>query len=168
MPLSPEDMRFAMNDARERHKGIVDLIYAGDRQALGVLQLYIALAVASLSGAAVILLSTANTLPRPLGFGLGGFAVMIAIGAVCALITMWPSRLRLSGRDPDFWEWASHPEVTPEQSFRAYLASTEENLAINRATNDRMARAMLSAKCAGAAAPIIGAACGTIALLLRF
>ncbi len=90
MALSSEDMRFAILDARERHKAQVDLMHANDRQALGILQLYVALAGASLSGAAVILLAGTNSLPRPVGFGLAGFSITIILGTVLALLTMWP------------------------------------------------------------------------------
>ena len=165
MTLAIEDLRFAVTDVRQRHQNLFDLIQSGARQALGVLQLYIALAVASLSGSAVILLSPANALPRPIGIGLSGFAAAIVAGAICALIVMWPGKIRLAGRDPEFWQWADRSDVTPEHAFRAYLAAVAENLEINRKLNDRMAVAMLSAKCAGAGAPLIGAACGLLSLL---
>jgi hypothetical protein len=168
MTLAIEDLRFAVTDVRQRHQNLVDLIQSGARQALGMLQLYIALAVASLSGSAVILLSNANTLPRPLGFGLGGFSVTIVAGAICTLVAMWPNRIRLAGRDPDFWQWADRDDITPDHVLRTYLAIMAENLEINRKLNRRMGAAMLSAKCAGVAAPLIGSACGATALLVGF
>jgi hypothetical protein len=167
MTLGIDDLRFGVDDARRKHQAVVDQIAAGDRQALGFLQLYIALAVASLSGAAVILLSATNALPRPLGFGLASFGLTVALGAVCTLVVMWPSKIRLAGRDPNFWQWAARDDVTPDQAFRACLEQVAEDIGINRETNDRMGRAMLAAKCLGAAAPLLGTASGLIALLMK-
>lgn len=167
MKLATDDMRFAVDDARRKHQAVVDQIATGDRQALGFLQLYIALAVASLSGSAVILLSKANTLPRPLGFGLAAFGLAVALGAICALIVMWPSNIRLAGREPEFWQWAACDDATAEQAYQACLEQIAEDLGVNRKINDRMGKAMLRAKYLGAAAPILGAASGFAALLLK-
>jgi hypothetical protein len=54
MVLAPEEMRFALDDARRQHTAVVDPLAANDRQALGFLQLYVALAGGALSGGAAI------------------------------------------------------------------------------------------------------------------
>jgi hypothetical protein len=91
----------------------------------------------------------------------------IALGALATLIVLWPSNIRLAGREPDFWQWAEQHEVSADQALQAYLAQVAEDIAINRRANARMGRAMLLAKCLGAAAPQIGAASGMAAVLLR-
>lgn len=167
MALSSEDMRLAILDARERHKAQVDLMHANDRQALGILQLYVALAGASLSGAAVILLAGTNSLPRPVGFGLAGFSTTIVVGTVLTLLTMWPVDYRLPGRDPEFWRRADDADVTVEHAFRCCLDDTAESIAINRRVTAVIGRKMLASKFCGAAAPLIGLAAGLVALLAR-
>jgi hypothetical protein len=155
-------MRFALDDARRRHSAVVDLIAANDRQALSFLQIYVAMAGGALSGAAAILLSASNTLPRPLGFGLIGFALPVTIGAMLCMAAVWPSNISLPGRKPDFWIWAN--EVTAETAYLAYL----ENLAIKEAQNTRLnlrlSRLMTIAKMLGVAAPIIAFIAGWASL----
>lgn len=165
--LTTEDRRFAVDDARRKHQAIVDLIAAGDRQAIGFLQLYIALAVAALSSGAAALLSQAVAVPRPISVGLIGFGLTIALAALATLVVLWPSNIRLAGREPEFWEWAEQNQVSMDQTLRAYLVQIGEDIAINRRTNARMGRAMLLAKCLGAMAPVIGAISGEAAILLR-
>lgn len=162
MALAPEDMRFALDDARRRHTAVVDLIAANDRQALGFLQLYVALAGGALSGGAAIALSSANTFPKALGYGLFGFAVPLILGAMFCMASIWPSDISLPGRKPDFWMWAN--EVTGETAYLAYL----ENLAVKEAQNTRLnmrlSRLMLIAKAMGVAAPVVALIAGAVSL----
>ncbi|WP_027523332.1 hypothetical protein [Bradyrhizobium sp. Ec3.3] len=156
MALTTDDMRFALNDARERHKATVDLITGMDRQALSFLQLYVTLAGAALSGAGVILLSTAAAYPRALGAGLLAFAAPLVIGAIVCIITIWPANISPPGRDPDFWQWADREDVTAEMAYRAYLANLAVKVKQNELLNIRVSNWMLAAKIAGIAAPVLG------------
>lgn len=156
MPLTPEDMRFAINDARERHKATVDLIAGIDRQALSFLQLYVTLSGAAISGAGFILLSNAPNYPRALGIGLLGFALPLVIGAVLSIITIWPRDINVQGRDPDFWQWANSEQVTSDQVYRAYLDNLAIKASQNAKLNTQQSRLMLWAKVAGVVAPIVG------------
>lgn len=166
MPLSPEDMRFALNDARERHKATIDLITGIDRQALSFLQLYVTLSGAALSGAGVILLASAPAYPRALGIGLLAFAMPIVAGAVLSMITIWPGDINLPGRDPDFWQWANGDLVTTEHAYRQYLDNLAVKARQNMKLNARLSNLMLAAKMAGVAAPIIGLVAAGIAARL--
>jgi hypothetical protein len=156
MPLLPEDMRFAINDARERHKATVELIAGIDRQALSFLQLYVTLSGAALSGAGFILLSNMPNYPRALGYGLLAFAVPLVVGAVLSIITIWPRDINVPGRDPDFWIWANGDRITSDQVYRAYLDNLAVKVAQNTKLNTQQSRLMLWAKVAGVAAPIAG------------
>ncbi|MBR0752513.1 hypothetical protein JQ604_09970 [Bradyrhizobium jicamae] len=164
MPLSVEDLRFAVNDARERHKATVDLIGRIDQQALSLLQLYVTLAGAALSGAGVILLSAQSGYPRALGFGLIGFAAPLVFGAVLCVATIWPAAVNLPGRDPDFWLWATHDGVQAQDVYRSYLEALAPKAKQNVELNLRMSRLMLVAKIAGIAAPLLGAFGAAIAM----
>lgn len=156
MTLAPDDMRFALNDARERHKATIDLICGIDRQALSFLQLYVTLSGAALSGAGVILLSSGSSYPRALGIGLLAFAAPIVLGAVLSIITIWPRDINLPGRDPDFWQWANGDLVATEHAYRQYLDNLAVKAKQNISLNSRLSNLMLTAKIAGVTAPIAG------------
>lgn len=164
MPLAPEDLRFAADDARRRHTAVVDLIAANDRQVLGFLQLYVALSGGALSGAAAILFATSTIFPKALGYGLLGFAAPVSIGAMICMIVVWASDINLPGRKPDFWLWAK--DETPERTYVAYL----ENLALQEAKNSklniRLSRLTTAAKASGVLAPITGFLAGILAFNL--
>jgi hypothetical protein len=162
MTLATEDLRFALDDARRRHSAVVDLLAANDRQALGFLQLYVALAGGALSGAAAIVLSPANSFPKALGYGLFGFAGPLIFGAMFCMAAVWPSNINLPGRKPDFWIWAN--EVSAEQAFLEYLNNLTAKEAQNSSLNFRLSRLMTYAKMLGVAAPIVGLAVGAAAL----
>ncbi|MFT4117496.1 hypothetical protein [Bradyrhizobium sp.] len=166
MPLAPEDLKFAVDDARRRHAAVVDLIAASDRQSLGFLQLYVALAGGAFSGAAAILLPTVGTMPRPLGFGLLGFALPLTVGAVLCMIAVWPSNINLPGRTPNFWIWALRHEA--EEVYLAYLDNLQVKEKQNSDLNRKQGRYMLAAKIAGVAAPIAGVLVGTAAILANW
>jgi hypothetical protein len=152
MTLAIDDLRFAVDDARKRHTAVADLINVIDRQALGLMQLYLTLASASISAAAAISLSSAHH-AKLLVIVLIALALPLTCGAILCLISMWPARINLAGRDPDFWLWAMQPGVTTESVYQSYL----ENLAAKKDMNDRlnktMARWLDRAKRAGAISP---------------
>lgn len=162
MPLSPEEMRFALDDAKERHKATVELIAGIDRQALSFLQLYVTLSGAALSGAGVILLATHSPYPRALGIGLLVFAIPIVAGAVLSMVTIWPADVNLPGRDPGFWQWADDQDAI-HTVYKAYLSNLAVKAKQNTRLNARMSNLMLAAKMAGVAAPIVGLAAAAIA-----
>ncbi len=162
---SPEELRFALDDARRRHSAVVDLIAANDRQALGFLQLYVALAGGALSGATAIIFSVSTTLPRALGMGLLGFAASLVLGAVLCMAAVWPSDINLPGRKPDFWIWANG--VSAEEAYFAYLKNLEVKERQNSKLNARLSKLMLGAKLLGVAAPIVGAIVGAVFQFLR-
>lgn len=162
MALAPEDMRFALDDARRRHTAVVDLLAANDRQALGFLQLYVALAGGALSGGAAIALATASTFPKALGYGLFGFAVPLILGAMFCMASIWPSNINLPGRKPDFWVWAN--EVTAQEAYLAYLQNLSVKEAQNTRLNVKLSRLMLVAKAFGVAAPVVAIIAGAASL----
>ena len=160
--LTSEELRFAVTDVRERHKNLAALLDSGLKQALSILQLYIALAGTSLSGAAVLLLSKEKTYPVAVGAGLATFGLLIAIGAVAALAVLWPAEIRLAGHEPAFWRWADRPDVKADDAMRSYFDYVEDSIAINRKVNAHMGKAMLCAKICGATAPLAGLVAGLI------
>lgn len=164
--LTPDEMRFAMDDARRRHSAIVDLLGANDRQMLGFLQLYVALTAAAVSGGAAIVFGPASALPKALGIGLLAFAAPLVVGAVFALLAGWPSDVNLPGRDADFWLWANEDNIDFPRAFRAYMETLSEKTRSNSALNLRLARRAYIAKLLGAAAPFVALAAALIARLV--
>lgn len=164
MTKTAEELRFALDDARRRHSAVVDLLASNDRQALSFLQLYVALAGGALSGGAAILFSTVTSFPRPLGFGLFGFAAPVVIGAVFCMIAVWPSDINLPGRKADFWIWAN--DVSSEEAYIAYLRNLAIKEAQNSDLNAKCGRFMLLAKLMGVAAPIAAIAACALAFRL--
>jgi hypothetical protein len=166
MALSVEDLRFAVDDARRRHAALVDLIHALDRQALGFLQLYIALSGGALSGMVAILF-TANSagFPHMLGYFLYGFAMFTVIGAIHCVIAMWPAKINMPGHLPEFWIWADRDDVGAERAYRAYLNDLVCPALRNEKVNASMAWHLTRAKINGVIAPLAGIAIGLLSYI---
>lgn len=167
--LRPDELRYACDNAQRRHAALVDLILSNDRMALGLMQLFIAIASASISGAAAIYFGLAGTpAPRWLAFVLLSLGIPAAVGGALCFVAMWPSAINLPGQDPAFWQWAMRLDVTSETAFGNLLDRLAAGHARNEAFNRRAARCMRAAKWCGVAGPalaILTFAAG--ALLLR-
>ena len=126
--LEPDDIRFAVADARQRHAALVDLIHNGDRMALGLMQLFVAISSAAISGAAAIHFGIGSgPTPTPAGapawmmwvlLSLGG---PLAIGAALCLAALWPSQINLPGQQVNFWQWSMRPDITSAKAFETLL-----------------------------------------------
>jgi hypothetical protein len=153
--LESSDIEFACNDARLRNAAIVDLIHQGDRQGLALLQVYIVVAIATISAAAAIF-STTTQAPRIMGFILFSIAVPLVAGAFCCLVSMWTADIHLPGRSAEFWQWAMRPEVETKAVYEAYLSRLLEGQRTNTALNLKMAKWLDYAKRCGVLAPFVG------------
>lgn len=153
--LESSDIQFACNDARVRNAAIVDLIHQGDRHALALLQLYIAVASAAISAAAAIFVTTA---PIPKVFALVPICIAVPLvgGAYCCFVSMWSADIHLPGRSADFWQWAMRPDLEPRAVYEAYLERVLEGQKTNRALNTRMAKWLDYAKRCGVLALFLG------------
>jgi hypothetical protein len=165
--LDTSDVQFACNDARIRNAAIVDLIHQGDRNALGLLQFYIAVASAAISAAAAIFF-TAAAVPKIFGLTLIGIAVPLLAGAYCCFVSMWSANIHLPGRSAEFWQWAMKPEVETKAVYEAYLSRLLQGQATNTALNTRMAKWLDYAKRCGVLAPFIGLVALFIGIAARF
>lgn len=160
--LALEDLRFACDDARKLLDATVRLIGDQDRQAMGFMQLYVALSAGAWSGGAAILWS--GTFPKPVGAALIAFALVLSFGALACLRATWASDLALPGREPDFWTWAERADVSAELSYRNYLAAAAKMINDNRDLNITLSNWLRIAKICGVIAT--PAALG-IALVVR-
>ena len=100
--LTADEMRFALDDARQRQAALLDLIYSIERQAGSLLSLYVTLGLASASAATAILLGTIKV-PAAVGFGLLAAVVTLLIGSWFCFGAMKSALVGLPGRGADFW-----------------------------------------------------------------
>lgn len=152
--------KLAIDDARQRHKALIDLVLSTDRQAMTLFSFCGSICAASGSGMVAIAFGSSNV-PSSAGVVLLVICVGFAIAATLCLQVMKLAPIFLPGRDPDFWEWAIDNNMDGAEIAKAYLASIakriEENRSVNRAMamNLNRARQMVLGTCL--AAPFSGA-----------
>lgn len=166
--LDETDMRFAIDDARIRHRALIDLINGTSDQALKLLGMYVTLGLAAASGG-VAGLSNATNIPAPVTIGLLCILIPLFVGSLFCFQTIKSAPVNLPGRDPEFWLWAARPDVKREMIFNAYLENLNEKVAANRKLNDETANALRNAKRCGVVSPIVAVLAGSATILaLRF
>jgi hypothetical protein len=163
--LDDAHMRFAIEDARVRHKAVIDLINASSDQAIRFLSLYVTLGLAAGSGA-IALFARSTSIPTPVAFGLLCALAPLLAGCLFCFQTIKPAALTLPGRDPEFWLWAARDDVSQEQAFNAYLGNLNEKLAANRKLNEETATALTRAKSCGVLAVVVAVLAGGAAVLI--
>jgi hypothetical protein len=155
--LSSEELRYACDVAQKRHTALVDLIFNNDRMAMGLMQLYITIASATTSGAAVIWFKIGSTgAPAYLAFVLLAIGIPCLFGAAHCFAAMWPSTINLPGTQPDLWLWAEKQDNGGNAALRVYLTRLEEGHMRNQQVNDRTDALMKIAKWSGISAPLLG------------
>lgn len=155
--LTSEELRYACDVAQKRHLALVNLIFDNDKSAMGLMQLYITIASATISGAAVIWFKIgASGAPAYLAFVLIAIGIPCLFGAGNCFAAIWPSKLNLPGTQPDLWLWADTEEKRGDDALRIYLKRLAEGHARNETINDRAAAYMKMAKWSGIMAPIFG------------
>lgn len=160
--LEKDDWKIAIEDARFRQNALMQLIYAGDRQALSLLRLFLTLAVAAAGGALSIFLGTWS-LPIEAAWALSAASALLLGSAVSCTLAIMGGAVNLAGRGAEFWLWAAEKSVTREEAFIAYLQNLEAKHETNKVRNLKQARALMVAKIGGLIATPIAAAIGASA-----
>ncbi|MEP9349161.1 hypothetical protein [Xanthobacter sp. KR7-225] len=143
----------ALEDARERHKAVYELIRFTDQQAMALLNLYCTLGVASASGAAASLGRDA-IIPLPVGSALGVAALFFILGAGCCFRVLASATINLPGREAGFWTWAnSYPTLGLSEILAAYLDGVADREAMNNGVNATGAKWLGRARLFGLIAP---------------
>lgn len=150
-------IEIAVEDVREKHKALFELIRFTDQQAMALLSLYTTLAVAAASGFGASL-GSAPLLPAAAGWALLAACAAFVVGTGCALRVMWSSDIATPGREPDFWQWADGDHCGAQDVLSAYLKQMEEPIAWNRSLNRKTTRWLQAARACGIAAPVLAAA----------
>jgi hypothetical protein len=159
--------KIAIDDARNRHKAVLDLIYFTDNQAMNLLRLYVTLALAATS-AIIASFGSKPAITVDLAVGLSGAVAVLFYGSWQCFKAMSSASLNLPGRDPDFWIWAAENKQTPEELSLEYLKAMVEGSASNNAHNAKSAAALRKAKLAGVIAVPVAAIIGLSAILVPY
>lgn len=148
-------IEIAIEDVREKHKALFELIRFTDQQAMALLSLYTTLAVAAASGFGASLGKDA-IIPAAGGAGLLAAAVALAAGSACCFRVLRSATISTPGRGPDFWIWAmENPGVDETEMLSSYLRQLEKPIATNRAVNASGTWWLMLARICGMAAPIL-------------
>ncbi|QRG07920.1 hypothetical protein EZH22_06020 [Xanthobacter dioxanivorans] len=143
----------AVEDARERHKAVIELIRFTDQQAISLLNFHAALGVALVSGAAACL-GKDPLVPAFVGIAFGAGAICFIAGAWCALKVQASATISLPGREPKFWIWAAHGEIGNDLVFEEYMNSLARGQIKNDEANIYGVKWLKRARACVFAAPI--------------
>lgn len=146
--LADSELRTVIEDARTRHAAVVGLMYATDAQAIGLLRSYVTIGIAAASGTAAGF-GPSPVFDRPVAWAMLAATILVLIGAVFCLRCLRPTAVNLPGRDPDFWQWATLPNVERAQMLAAYLDNLKTKGADNFKRNARAATELKWAKRCG-------------------
>jgi hypothetical protein len=157
--LTSEEWRFAIEDARTRHAGMLELVAATDQQAMSLISLYVTLGLATASGF-VASIAHDGAIPDVLTFPLLGATIMFVLGTYNCFKTLETARVNLPGRTADFWLWASSDKITSVKAFQEYLTVLQSKHALNDSLNLNCALSVRKARQYGLAAPVVAVAIG--------
>lgn len=160
--LTDDTWKTAIEDARYRHNAVVQLVYAADNQALGLLRLFVTVGLAAAAGAASRI-TIADTFD-PLMWSLGAGATALGIAALYCLKAMASADINLPGRGAEFWLWAADIKGGQDEIFRQYLETLKEKHAVNNTLNERQTSALYWAKLGGALSPLVALLAAAFAL----
>lgn len=155
--LNHDHLKFALDDARTRQAALVELIYSIERQAAGLLRLYVTLGLTSASAGTAILFGTFAA-PRAVGFGLLGVVATLLAGSWCCFRAMKSASICLPGAGAEFWEWANHEHNSFEKVAAAYLENLREKQKRDVKLNKSTASSLAMAKRLGVLTPLVALA----------
>ncbi|ODR98396.1 hypothetical protein AUC68_08105 [Methyloceanibacter methanicus] len=155
-------MQFAIDDARQRHAALTELIYFTDSQAMALLRLYSTVGIAMASASAA-LFAADPPVSTALAWALASATVVLVIGAVFCWLAMQTLQVSLPGRGAEFWLWAMDARVTAASAFTKYLENLEKESVWNREVNDTTSQHLMAAKIAGVLAPAFAFGAGLLA-----
>ncbi|WAP67209.1 hypothetical protein [Jiella pelagia] len=123
-----DEKKFAIADANERLKALIDLTKFNDTQAMGLFRLYVTLGVTAL-GAAAAIAPAWGSAGWAAVVGLTLFGISILVGAIQCHRAMIPGDVPFPGRDAKWWMAVRDSETW---SFEAALDEYIDDAAIRR------------------------------------
>ncbi|WP_267423178.1 hypothetical protein [Methylobacterium sp. GC_Met_2] len=146
--------KLALDDVRVRQKALLDLILFQDQQAMGLLRLYVTLGIAAASGSLATIFSN-EAWKSALGAGLLVAVAPLSLGTAYCFRATWAASIGFPGREPNFWQWASHPDIEEGGVREAYLAQLSDSMEVNHGLNAKCATLIKWAKLCGALTPAV-------------
>lgn len=159
--MNPDDLRFAMEDARTHHQALLDLIYLNDQQSMSLLGHYLTVAVAS----AAVSLATATDGPlveTPVALGLTVAAVVLVLGALACFMAMQTALVPLTGEAASWWRWVARQNQDFAETAERYLARQESVAVELGKVNASAAWWLRLGRFLGPIAPVAALAAGAI------
>lgn len=142
-------------DTRNRHEGLLQLIYNRDRKAVQFIQIYIAFIGAIVS--LVVLKVDGTTLAHKVVAAFSFFVVvLLVIGILFAIKAQYTADLFCTGQKAEFWLWGIDEKVTADDIVAEYLKRSQENFEHNDKINDETSDAIQRTFKCGVAAIILG------------
>lgn len=161
--VSADILKVGLDDARARHAAVVNLILFTDSQALGLLRLYVPIAIATASGA-VASFSSGSAIPKAAGIALAAVTIVLIVACAYCFRAMNSSAINLPGRGAEFWRWAA--EASNGQMFSAYMQNLQEKQVANNELNHRTAGHLARAKRCAVVMPMVALLAGALALAI--
>lgn len=136
--LVNDHLKVIIDDTRHRHRALFDLLMHGDRQAMGLLQMYVGLAVTCAAGAAASFAPQA-WLPPWAGVSLTVAGALLIIGAWLCLRAMRTVEIGMPARDVGFWTWSLEAD-TAATLAQGYLKNAEAAYGMLKRVNEDVVR----------------------------
>ena len=159
-------LELALEDIRARQTAVVDHIRAFEGQALSLLGVSSALAVACISAVATVI-SQDSLLPIAAAWALGGAAASFAYGTFFSIRVMSSTEMGLPAKDGSFWtEAVLNPESerSPSDILAGYIASSKNSTEQNEKLIKLLSRRLQHARAGIGLAPISALVAGGGAL----
>jgi len=173
-PLSVDDLKFAIEDARVYQAALTGHIHFVQGKAATLLALYSSTAIATASGAVAGFAKIAP-IPVEATAALTAATIALLIGCAFCFLVLRRRMLAHAGREADLWLWAEEvgrPDVAYEgrpmrDACLGYLQDMKKRNAANDEVIRRVDPAMVQARWWGMLAPIFALAGGAAATLIR-
>jgi hypothetical protein len=115
---------------------------------------YLALIGAGMS--AGLALFNLGRLNRPALLAIMATLAVLYTAVAYAFYAQWTASINVTGRKPDFWQWAREHRIEPSKIVDAYLFQATENLERNERVNSKTARLLRQSYFFGLLAPPLG------------
>jgi hypothetical protein len=173
-PLSVDDLKFAIEDARVYQAALTGHIHFAQGKATTLLALYSSVGIAAASGA-VAGFTGITPIPVEVALAFTAATVSLLVGCACCFSVLRRQMIAHAGREADLWLWAQEvgqPNVDYQgEPMRdvciGYLTDLKKRNEVNDGVIRRIDPAMVQAKRWGMLAPFLALAIGGAAVLIK-
>jgi hypothetical protein len=146
------DLKIVFDDVRGRDAALLNVILAGDRQAVALFRVFVTLVVALVS--ATIAASLSTTVSLTWGMVTGAILAIAGLCAACwqCIRAIRTANMALPGKRAEFWIWARREDIDEETAVNTYLEQSREAQDTNHKVNTQSAASLKLAKLMAVAA----------------